>query len=500
VPLKAFSRDIEIYIKSRYGLICIETVEEERAEEVIRHIAFSMDMAFAKWCPATGLTMHYSNTPIDKTKDILSAVEELENVSFGGIWFCAGLHDGFEKSLNSQTIFNMVKKLAKSTGAIVMVGDNHNIPDRIKPYAAFVKLPLPGKVELHRMIKGVIRDLESKMKVHVDISQDDAERMVNNLSGLTFVEAQKVVTKAIVEDGMLTADDIARIVESKKNIIAKEGVLEYYSAPDGKAETMDTVAGLDSLKAWLEKRKKILTSPNEAKKYGLDFPKGILLLGVPGTGKSLSAKAVAREWGLPLLKMDTSALYNKFIGETEKNFKRAMTVAEKMSPVILWIDEIEKAFSQGDSTMDGGLSQRVLGTFLSWLQDRNGRVFIMATANDIAKLPPELLRKGRFDEIFFVDLPSAASREKIFEIQLKKRGQDHSGFDLRGLSMKSEGFSGAEIEQVVLSALYTAFSDGEKLTAAHIEKEITSTQPLSVTRAEDISAMRQWADGRAVKV
>jgi SpoVK/Ycf46/Vps4 family AAA+-type ATPase len=260
---------------------------------------------------------------------------------------------------------------------------------------------------------------------------------------------------------------------------------------------MANIADLVTLKGWLAKRRAVVKEPERAEQFGLTFPRGILLLGVPGCGKSLSAKAVAAEWALPLLKLDPSNLYNKFVGESESNFKRAMRAAERMSPVVLWIDELEKAFASGGE--DGGVSQRILGSFLSWMQERRGDVFVVATANDIQSLPPEFLRKGRFDEIFFVDLPEREIREEIFQIHLDSRGHDSRGFDLVTLAAQTEGFSGSEIEEVVVSALYTAFSNETALDTAAISKEIEATRPLSVTMAEKIQAMRDWAKGRAVR-
>ena len=284
------------------------------------------------------------------------------------------------------------------------------------------------------------------MNVDVRLSEEDTNRLLNNVKGLTLTEAEKIITRIIVEDGSLNPDDIRKVIDAKKEIIEREGVLEYYPAE----ESMSDIADLRTLKSWLSKRKEIITNPEKAAGFGLSFPKGVLLLGVPGCGKSLSAKAVAVEWGLPLLKMDPSHLYNKYIGESEKNFERAMDTAEKISPVVLWIDEIEKAFSAGGESEDGGVSTRIFGTFLSWLQDRNGDVFIVATANDVEKLPPELLRKGRFDEIFFVDLPDEETRKLIFDIHLRKRDKDPLGFDLPLLVRKTEGFNGSEIEQVIV--------------------------------------------------
>ena len=493
MPIHAFTRDIEVYIKSHYGLVCIETVEEVRAEQVVGLISFNMNLKFAQWCSAEGLQIQH-NKPIMGTKNFLTALNQLDAVDFEGILLCKGFPAEIDQYLATQSLFNLIKKFSGSKSAIVIVGTGHVVPDKVKPYSAFVEMPLPSKQELREMVIQVGRELEKRSFVNVNISGSDLDRLIHNLAGLTMVEAKKIITVAIIEDNTLDASDIERVVEAKKNIISQEGVLEYYPVDDNMSE----VAGLDNLKGWLEKRKNILMKPEQAKQYGLEFPKGILLLGIPGTGKSLSAKAVSKSWSMPLLKMDTGSLYNKFIGETEKNFKKATDVAERMSPVILWIDEIEKAFSQGDSSMDGGLSQRILGTFLSWMQDRKGEVFIIATANDIESLPPEFLRKGRFDEIFFVDLPKGEDREKIFEIQLRKRNQATLGFDLNDLSFMTEGFSGAEIEQVVVGALYTAFSKNELLTDAHIKEEITGTKPLSVTRAEDLMAMRSWAKDRAV--
>ncbi len=257
---------------------------------------------------------------------------------------------------------------------------------------------------------------------------------------------------------------------------------------------MEDIADLTSLKAWLEKRKALINNPERAAKAGLLFPKGILLLGVPGTGKSLCAKAVALEWGLPLLKMNPAALYDKYIGESEKNFEQALGTAEKMAPVVLWIDELEKAFASSGDT-DGGTSPRML---LSWMQDRKGHVFVVATSNDVAQLPPEFLRKGRFDEIFFVDLPNHKARQTIFEIHLHRRKQEPVQHALDRLSEATDGFSGAEIEQVIVSAFYTAFADDVSLTTEILLEETQNTCPLSRTRSEHIQALRQWAEGRTV--
>jgi SpoVK/Ycf46/Vps4 family AAA+-type ATPase len=284
------------------------------------------------------------------------------------------------------------------------------------------------------------------------------------------------------------------VVAAKRERVARDGILQYVPADTG----MSDIVGLAGLKAWLTKRRLILTEPARASQFGLSFPKGLLLLGVPGCGKSLCAKSVAKEWALPLLKLDTGALYDKFIGETEKNFRKAMDTAERVAPDVLWIDEIEKAFAAGGSDADGGLSVRLLGGFLTWLQDRHGDVFVVATANDIERLPPELLRKGRFDEIFFVDLPGAEARAAIFALHLKKRGQPVERFDVKTLAAAADGFSGSEIEQVVVSALYSAFASHAELTTPMLLAEIKATRPLSQTMGDKIAALREWARDKTV--
>jgi SpoVK/Ycf46/Vps4 family AAA+-type ATPase len=329
--------------------------------------------------------------------------------------------------------------------------------------------------------------------VDVDLSREEMAGLLRSLSGLTLLEAEKILTKAMIEDHRLTAEDIGHVIEAKRVVVEREGLLEYYPVE----QTLADIADLATLKSWLSKRKNVVAHPVSAGEFGLTFPRGVLLLGVPGCGKSLSAKAVAREWGLPLLKFDTSNLYNKYIGESEKNFKRAIRAAERMAPVVLWIDELEKAFAVG-GTDDGGVSQRILGSFLSWMQDRKGEVFIVATANDIERLPPEFLRKGRFDEIFFVDLPDGATRREIFRLHLEARSQDPSRFDLDTLAAATNGFSGSEIEEVVVSGLYTAFSDGTSLTTASLGEAVKGTVPLSVTMGERVDALRRWARGRTV--
>jgi len=484
-------KELTLLIRSRYGLICLETMEEERAESLLRHLADFMSLPFFIWSLTRGLQRADLEKTIYGTTDAGQALDHIEISKFPAVYHIQGLGPLLEDRVLGAKLAQVARKFTQIEGALVLTGTDLEIPEAAKPHTAYLTPPPPDRRDYADLVQHIYRDLSTRMHVKVEMSRRDMNRLLNNLSGLTLLETEKILTKAIIEDGRLAPDDLQLVIQAKKAIVEREGLLEYFPVE----ESMSDIAGLARLKAWLAKRKSILTEPKRAAQYALRFPKGILLLGVPGCGKSLCAKAVAMEWGLPLLKMDPSNLYNKYIGESEKNFKRAMATSEKMSPVILWIDEIEKAFASGGSD-DGGVSQRVLGIFLSWMQERKGDVFVVATSNDVAKLPPEFLRKGRFDEIFFVDLPNSEEREAILAIHLTRRGHDPKQFDLASLAVATEGFSGAEIEQLVVSALYTAFSNNDPLTTGLLLEECKRTRPLSKTRSEHIQFLRRWAKGR----
>lgn len=488
-----FLGELSLLIRSRYGLIWVQTVEKERMESLLWYLGDSLDLPLFTWTLNGGLKRFDLDKAVYQSGDPKTALDHVLSSRFAALYHFEGLGPFLEDPVVASKFVDVVRCFTERRGAIILTGNDVTIPDAIKSHSALVSLPTPGREEFEDLLQDVLRDLEKRSHPAIAMSEDDMNCLLNNLAGLTLTEAEKVLTKAIVEDGRLSAEDIGLVVQEKKAIIEREGLLEFTPVDRG----MRDIADLVSLKTWLAKRKNIITDPEGAAQAGLTFPKGILLLGVPGSGKSLCAKAVAMEWGLPLLKMDPSRLYNKFIGESEKNFRRAMETAERLSPVVLWIDEIEKAFAS-EKGEDGGVSQRVLGMFLSWLQDRKGSVFVAATANDISKLPPELLRKGRFDEIFFVDIPDAETRAEIFRIHLLLRGHEPAGFDLAVLAAATEGFTGAEIEQVVVSALYTTFSASAALSTEVLLEEASRTTPLSVVRAEYISWLRDWARERTV--
>jgi hypothetical protein len=356
-------------------------------------------------------------------------------------------------------------------------------------------LQLPGEDELREVVRAVVESIGSRQRVSVDLDREEAHGVLRALTGLTLNQARQVVAAVLIEDGRLSGADIESIIRKKGETISQERLLEFVPPQAGRFQ----LGGFGRLKRWLADAR-IGFSP-QARALNLEAPRGVLLVGVQGCGKSLAAKFIAAQWQLPLLKLDAASLYDKFVGGTEKNFRRAIAVAEAMAPAVLWIDEIEKAFApSGSGESDGGLSQRLLGSFLTWLQEKKADVFVVGAANDLGRLPPELLRKGRFDEIFFVDLPDAKERKEIWTIHLALRKQDPDAFDLGELVSRSEGFSGAEIEQAIVAALYGALHRREPLASAMLAKALSTTVPLSVSRHEDVELLRQQAAGRFTPV
>ncbi len=492
--MKDTAAELELLIRSKYSLILLETAEPERADAMLALIASNLSLLFFSWSRSRGLRRgsQPGDPFIEQTAEPAKALARIPQEGIG-IFHFRGLGPFLEDPVVASHVLDGVAHFGNRRGAIVISGHETHLPDSLRPHAVTLTLPTPGFHDHRQLLEKLIRDYSAKMPVKVDLTHEERTRLVNNLVGLSLTESEKVITKLIMEDGAIRGADVGRVAESKRQVVEQDGLLEYWPAGDSLGE----VAGLAGLKAWLAKRRAVVHDPQRAASFGLGFPRGVLLLGVPGCGKSLCAKAIASEWGLPLLKLDPANLYDKYIGDSEKNFKRAMRTAERMAPIVLWIDELEKAFaSSGDS--DGGVSKRVFGTFLSWLQERKGDVFVTATSNDIAKLPPEFIRKGRFDEVFFVDLPLDAARAEIFRIHLRKRNQDPGGFDLAALAAATEGFSGAEIEQVVVGALYASFSTGKPLQTVDLTREAAATRPLSGTMHERIAELREWASTRTV--
>ena len=381
-----------------------------------------------------------------------------------------------------------------SRRSILILAASISLPPELRADAVEFDLGLPSADELLRGVKCTIADLVSTQGVQSALDAAAMGELAKNLTGLSEDEALRLLRQCVLTRGNADSALLPDVLEAKRQALRSEGLLETVK----RDASFRDVAGLQHLREWIAKRKSAWTA--DGRRFGLVPPKGILIMGVQGCGKSLAARAVAGEWDYDLVRLDAGALYDKFVGESEKRLRKALELAQKLAPVVLWIDEIEKAFASAGTSgdADAGLSQRLLAALLTWMQDREGGVFLAATSNNIIVLPPEMLRKGRFDEIFFVDLPNTEARAALFALHLKKRGRDPVGFDVTKLAAATKGFSGAEIEQSIVAALYTAFSQKQQLGTEILLAEVQGTQPLSVTRAEEVSAIRDWARNRAV--
>ena len=375
----------------------------------------------------------------------------------------------------------------------IFIDHSAQIPAVVESESTSFELSLPDEKEIERIVRAAIREHHRREELEVAIRKEHFRTIIRNLRGLTRRQCRQIIADTVAVDRKFDEADINHVLAEKRKILHQDGLLDYVEAPIDLSE----IGGLRRLKEWLRKRE--LSFDEKAREVGLEPPRGVLMLGVQGAGKSLCAKAIATAWKRPLLRLDPGSLYDRYVGESEKRLRQALRMAEMMSPIVLWIDEIEKGFASAAShSTDGGLSKRMFGTLLTWMQEHGEPVFLVATANDIEALPPELLRKGRFDEIFFVDLPDEETRKIIFAIHLRKRNQDPDKFDLNALARGSNGFSGAEIEQAVISALHDAHSQGKDLTTEMVAEAVRHSPPLSVTMAEKVAALRGWAQGRCV--
>lgn len=482
------AKDLAVLFRSRNPLILCETVEERRFEGLVRAVAGELSLPVSTWSAASGLSpCHPADQP--KSADLAVALRQIRAAGGDGVWILKDPQAHLEGATTLRALREAAQEFAGSARTIVLVGPSLPSKPELDELGIRFDFALPGTDELRELVRETVRHL----KARVTLSPEDTEGLVCDLQGLTLFEAERALARAIVDDNALTAEDRPFVRESKKNLVESGGLLEFVPAPEG----LESVGGLGRLKKWLATRKiGFLPAPGQKP---LDAPKGLLILGIQGCGKSLAAKAVAASWGAPLLSLDAGRLLAPYIGESERNLRDALKRVERMSPCVLWIDEIEKAFvSARSNESDGGVSKRLLGALLTWMQERTSRVFLVATANSIEELPPEMMRKGRFDEIFFVDLPGPAARGEIFALHLKQRNEDTARFDVARLAAESGGFSGAEIEQAIVSALYDARGTGSALDTTAILVALRSTRPLSVVRGEKISALRAWASERCV--
>ena len=497
--MEPVEKEIEILIRARYPIIYITSWEEKRVELALVNISKRRDKKAFVWTVTEGLVAYAeSETPKqvrEGSTDPLAALDQVHKFVEPAIYIFKDFHAYLQDPTVIRKLRDLSFRLKNSYKTLILLSPILKIPPELEKEITVCEFTLPTLQDLDTLLKQILDQVKENPQVKVDLSAADREALLKAALGLTLNEAENVFAKAIVGDGRLDAADIPIVLSEKEQIIKKTGLLEYYS-PE---ERLTDIGGLEILKEWLRKRK--LAFSEEAKAFGLPPPKGILLLGVQGCGKSLTAKAVASLWSLPLLRLDMGRIFSSLVGSSESNARTAMRVAESLAPAILWVDEIEKAFSgvQSSGFSDAGTTARVFGNFITWLQEKKTPVFVIATANEVQLLPPELLRKGRFDEIFFVDLPIEEERKDIFQIHLVKRGRDTKRFDLNRLAHESQGFSGAEIEQAIVSALFDAFDRKGELSTELIVQSLQQTVPLSTTMKEQIDQLRSWAGSRTRK-
>lgn len=492
---------------SFHPIIIIETVEEERVQALLDQATQDFQILAFDWSITQGMARlqgennHWNNEysppgsnrqTLENTADPLDVLRHMTNISTRGVYWLKDFAKHLEDPVVARQFREVAHLFSYNQSAMILTAQQVSLPEETAHEAVYFELPLPGPIELRKAIDSAVRSFRGR--VEVDLTPQDLKQLIKAVRGMTLKQTKKVIAYAALADRKLNAEDIGRVLERKTQVIRETGLLDYIPPEKNTAQ----LGGFNNLGQWLKRARTGFSE--QAKAFGLTPPKGILIVGIQGCGKSLAAKTIARQWQMPLLKLDTGRLYDKYIGASEKNFRQALSLAEKMAPAVLWIDEIEKSMGQGNSDADGGLSSRLFGSFLTWLQEKSEEVFVVATANDISKLPPELLRKGRFDEIFFVDLPDETERKTIFKIQMSRHHQDPKRFDLDRLVLASDGFSGAEIEQVIVAALYHAMHEQCPVDTELMEQTIKATVPLSVSRREDLQRLRAIAQNRFVSV
>ena len=480
--------DLGLVLDSRVKLIVIESWDEARVLEVLTGLAVKRGLGLFTWSVTEGLQSLGFGGPVQDALEPEAALRLIKADVQGNLYVLCDLHPFV---VDNPKLVRLLKEIAMAQGAqkptVALVSHAFTLPAELQRLAARFSLSMPGEEELLAIVREeAARWSEQNRGARVRTDNLTLQQVVNNLRGMSHAEARALARNVIFDDGAITQEDIPALNKAKFQLLDLDGVLSFEYA----TAKLSEVAGLANLKRWLGERRQAFLD------HQADCPRGMLLVGVQGGGKSLAAKACAGLWGLPLLRLDCARLYNKFFGETERNLREALRLAEQMAPCVLWIDEIEKGLATGDQ--DGGVSQRVLGSLLTWLAERKAPVFVVATANAIERLPAELVRKGRFDEVFFIDLPDAAVRAEVLRIHLERRGLNVSSFDLAALAAAAEGFSGAELEQAVVSALYAAKARQQAVDQALLLGEIARTVPLSVLMSERLQALRLWAKGRTV--
>jgi hypothetical protein len=546
---------LKVLINSSTPIVVMETSEEMHAISLVRAACAELNMATFEWSIADGLLRSGTNTPpeapkvsvqstqttiwnqgsralaqartalspsagegdrlaraminsmggdgapgtsggsIYNTREPVQALANMETMTVEAVYILKDFHRHMDDPVVVRRLRDVGQKFAANRKTVVITAPELTVPAELTTLVEYFDLPLPDRDRLHEIIHDVYTRLSKTYTLKLQLDAPGVDAMSANLRGLTEEEAERAISQALVTRYALCPESVTDVLEAKKQLLRHSGMLEFIEASDN----MASVGGLENLKHWLGQRRGAWE--DSAREFGLEPPRGMIILGVQGCGKSLCARAVAGEWRLPLVKYYTSAVYDKYIGETEKRIRKVFQVAEGLAPCVLWIDELEKVFAGSgpdSASADAGVSSRLLASFLSWMQDRKAAVFVAATCNNVTVLPPELIRKGRFDELFFVDLPNQAERKQIFSIQLARRKRNPSEFDLEKVAAAAKGYSGSEIEAAVQGALYAAYSEKKPLTSQSLIDALGQTVPLSITRSEEIASLRDWANTRAV--
>jgi AAA+ superfamily predicted ATPase len=551
---------LKVLINSSTPIVVMETAEEVHAVTMVRAACSELNMATFEWTIADGLVRSGSNAPVEEqkiaaragqgaawtspggrsqtqtrttlspetgeaarlakallsslgadgaaalntgapgsiynTREPVQALANMESMTVEAVFILKDFHRHMDDPVVVRRLRDVGQKFSANRRTVIITAPDIAVPAELTTLVEYFDLPLPDRERLHDIIHEIFARLSKTYTLKLQLDAAGVDAMAANLRGLTEEEADRAISQALVTRYALCPESVTDVLEAKKQLLRHSGMLEFIEASDNMAD----VGGLENLKHWLGQRRG--SWEDSAREFGLEPPKGMIILGVQGCGKSLCARAVAGEWKLPLVKFDTSAVYDKYIGETEKRIRKVFQIAEGLAPCVLWIDELEKVFAGSgpdSASADAGVSSRLLASFLSWMQDRKVPVFVAATCNNVTALPPELIRKGRFDELFFVDLPNQAERKQIFSIQLAKRKRNPADFDLERIAAAAQGYSGAEIDAAVQTALYAAYSEkAAPLTTQLLVDALAQTVPLSTTRAEEIQALREWARTRAV--
>ena len=505
------SERLRVLINSSTPIVVMETVEEVQALRLVHAACSDLSLPIYEWTIADGLVRSGSEsgvplrttlaavshdglapkTAMYNTTDPVQALANLETMTIEAVFVLKDFHRHMENPVVVRRLRDVGQKFSANRRTLVLTAPAIEMPAELASLVEYLDLPLPDRDRLREIIRETYTRMAGTHTLKLQLDANGVDLMAGNLRGLTEEAAERAISQTVVARLSLSPECITDVLDAKKALLKRSEMLEFVDTTDD----ISSVGGLDNLKHWLSQRRG--SWEDSARQFGLDPPKGVIILGVQGCGKSLCARAVAGEWKLPLVKFDTAAVYDKFIGETEKRIQKVFRVAEGLAPCVLWIDELEKVFAGSgpdSASADAGVSSRLLASFLSWMQDRKAA----ATCNNVTVLPPELIRKGRFDELFFVDLPDAAERKQIFAIQLTKRKRNLADYDLDQVAAAAEGFSGAEIESSVQIALFAAFAQKQELRTEDLLTALLSTVPLSITRAEEIAGLCAWAKDRAV--